>query len=71
MLSVFKHLWADSWGPRLEHILRNSLLTLLDQKDAVLSDILRLVHDSKFRKEAVAQVENKEVKKFWLDEYNK
>lgn len=71
MLSVFKHLWHDSWGPRLEHILRNSLLTLLDQKDAVLGDILRLLHDSKFRKEAVTKVENEEVKKFWIDEYNK
>lgn len=71
MLSVFKHLWFDSWGPRLEHILRNSLLTLLDQKDAVLGDILRLLHDAKFRKEAVTKVENEEVKKFWIDEYNK
>ncbi|MDQ4123258.1 MAG: type IV secretion system DNA-binding domain-containing protein [Acidobacteriota bacterium] len=71
MLSVFKHLWNDSWGPRLEHILRNSLLTLLDQKDAVLGDILRLLHDAKFRKEAVSKVENEEVRKFWTDEYNK
>jgi energy-coupling factor transporter ATP-binding protein EcfA2 len=71
MLQVFKHLWSDSWGPRLEHILRNSLLTLLDQKDAALSDILRLLHDSKFRKEAVERVENEEVKKFWLNEYDK
>jgi hypothetical protein len=71
MLQVFKHLWNDSWGPRLEHILRNSLLTLLDQKDAALSDILRLLHDSKFRKEAVERIENEEVKKFWLEEYNK
>lgn len=71
MLQVFKHLWSESWGPRLEHILRNSLLTLLDQKDAALSDILRLLHDSKFRKEAVEKIENEEVKKFWLEEYNK
>jgi hypothetical protein len=71
MLSVFKHLWHDSWGPRLEHILRNSLLTLLDQPAAALSDILRLLHDAKFRKEAVARVENEEVRKFWLNEYDK
>ncbi len=71
MLSVFKHLWFDSWGPRLEHILRNALLTLLDQKDAVLGDILRLLHDAKFRKEALTKIENEEVKKFWINEYNK
>ncbi len=71
MLSVFKHLWFDSWGPRLEHILRNSLLTLLDQPAAALSDLLRLLHDAKYRREAVEKVENEEVKKFWLNEYEK
>ncbi|MCL5669939.1 MAG: DUF87 domain-containing protein, partial [Acidobacteria bacterium] len=43
MLEVFKKIWADSWGPRLEHILRNALLALLDQPQATLGDILRLM----------------------------
>lgn len=71
MLSVFKHLWFDSWGPRLEHLLRNSLLTLLEQPAAVLSDILRLLHDAKFRKAALARLTNEEVKRFWTEEYEK
>jgi len=36
---VFKKNWADSWGPRLEYILRNALLTLLDQPEATLADV--------------------------------
>src|SRR5215212_11579681 len=34
LLSVFQHIWADSWGPRLEHILRNALIALLEQPNA-------------------------------------
>jgi hypothetical protein len=50
LLSVFQHIWADSWGPRLEHILRNALLALLEQPDATLADIPRLLDDNVFRK---------------------
>ena len=41
LLDVFKKIWADSWGPRLEYILRNALLALLDQPEATLADVLR------------------------------
>jgi type IV secretory pathway TraG/TraD family ATPase VirD4 len=69
MLSVFQHIWADSWGPRLEHILRNALLTLLDQPMATLADIPRLLDDHAFRKQAVTRVANEQVRTFWLKEY--
>jgi hypothetical protein len=71
MLAVFKHLWFDSWGPRLEHLLRNSLLTLLDQPDATFGEMLRLLYDAPFRKAAVARVQNEEVRKFWRNEYDR
>src|SRR5207247_9217748 len=45
LLEVFKKIWADSWWPRLEHILRNALLALLDQPEATLADVLRLLDD--------------------------
>ena len=45
MLEVFKKIWADSWGPRTEHILRNALLALLDQPEATLAGILRIMDD--------------------------
>lgn len=71
MLSVFKHLWNDSWGPRLEHLLRNSLLTLLEQSNATLADILRLFDDKEYRRKCAARLSNAQVKKFWLSEFEK
>lgn len=71
LIQVLKHLWADSWGPRLEYILRNCLLSLLDYPGADLSDILRLLSDKRFRSEVVPHIRNKQVKEFWLDEYDK
>jgi DNA helicase HerA-like ATPase len=69
LIEVFKKIWADSWGPRLEHILRNALLALLDQPQATLADVLRLLDDRSFRKDTVAQVYNPQVRDFWLREY--
>jgi hypothetical protein len=69
MLNVFKRLWDDSWGPRLEHILRNALLALLDQPQATLADILRLLTDGSFRRQAAAKIQNPQVRSFWLKEF--
>lgn len=69
LLEVFKKIWADSWGPRLEHILRNSLLALLDQPSATLGDILRLLTDSSFRRHVASRIQNPHVRSFWLEEY--
>lgn len=69
MLEVFKKIWSDSWGPRLEHILRNALLALLDQPEATLADVLRLLDDPDFRKRTADRVSNARVRDFWLREY--
>jgi energy-coupling factor transporter ATP-binding protein EcfA2 len=69
LLEVFKKLWLDSWGPRLEHIMRNALLALLDQPQATLADVLRLLDDQEFRKSAVTRVQNDRVRDFWAREY--
>lgn len=71
LIQVFKHLWIDSWGPRLEYILRNCLLSLLDYPDANLSDILKLLSDRDFRKKVIPFISNKQIKEFWLKEYDK
>jgi hypothetical protein len=70
LLEAFKKIWAESWGPRLEHILRNALLVLLDQPEANLGDILRLLDDSEYRKNAALNVANAQVRHFWLREYD-
>ena len=69
MLEVFRKLWADSWGPRLEHILRNALLALLDQDKPTLADVVRLLSDDAFRRGVGQRVENPQVRSFWLREY--
>ncbi|MEJ7860909.1 MAG: DUF87 domain-containing protein [Pyrinomonadaceae bacterium] len=69
ILQVFKHLWQDSWGPRLEHILRNCLLALLDYPDATLADILTLLSDKQFRGAVVKHLTNSQIKDFWTKEY--
>ena len=69
LLDVFKKIWNDSWGPRLEHILRNALLALLDRPASTLADILRLLDDRAFRRDAVGDVYNPQVRNFWLREY--
>lgn len=70
-LDVFQRQWEDSWGPRLEHILRNSLLTLLDQPEATLADLLPLLTDKEFRHALLSNVQNPQVRQFWVDEYEK
>lgn len=71
LIQVLKHLWADSWGPRLEYILRNCLLSLLDYPGSTLSDILRLLSDKRFRSTVIPFIQNKQVKEFWLTEYDR
>src|SRR2546428_3221505 len=55
LLEVFKKIWIDTWGPRLEHILRNALLALLDLPEATLEGVLRL-DDRAFRRSAMQHV---------------
>jgi hypothetical protein len=64
-------LWSDSWGPRLEYILRNCLLTLLDYPDSNLADILKLLSDKEFRKKVIPHISNKQIKEFWTKEFDK
>lgn len=69
LLDVFKSMWAESWGARMEHILRNAILALLDYPRATLPDILRLLTDTSFRRQIASHVENQRVQEFWLKEY--
>jgi type IV secretory pathway TraG/TraD family ATPase VirD4 len=71
LVDTFRMLWEDSWGPRLEYILRNALLVLMDQPSATLADVSRLLTDATFRKQAAWRTENIHVRNFWLNEYEK
>ena len=69
LISVFKKIWAESWGPRMEYILRNALLALLDLPASTLLDIPKLLDDSAFRRHVLVYVRNDQVRRFWLREY--
>jgi len=70
LISVFKKVWSEFWGPRLEHILRHSILTLLERPGSTLLDIPRLLTDKKFRKEVLRHVTHQQVREFWLLEFD-
>lgn len=69
LLWVFKKMFADSWGPRLEHFLRNSILALVEVPWTTMLSILRMFNDSKYRDWIVKQIKNPTVISFWEDEY--
>ena len=69
ILDAMKKLWFDAWGVKLEHVLRNAILTLLDQPTATINDIPKLLLDKTFRYNAVANVENESLKLFWKKEF--
>jgi type IV secretory pathway TraG/TraD family ATPase VirD4 len=71
IISVLKKLWPDFWGPRMEHIIRHSVLTLLEYPDSSLLDLPRLLTDKEFRKEVVEKVTQRQVRDFWAYEFEK
>jgi type IV secretory pathway TraG/TraD family ATPase VirD4 len=70
LLEAFKKMWPDAWGVRMEHVLRNTLLTLLEQSDATLADILRILDDKSYRAAIVPRIRNEQVRQFWITEYD-
>ncbi len=71
IVGIFKKLYGDSWGPRLEYILRNVILTLLEIEGATLYDALRLMSDSKYRKNILLQVKDTVILNFWHNEFDR
>lgn len=69
VIGVLKRMFGDSWGPRLEHILRYTLLALLDRPSATLLDISRMLTDKDFRKETLDYCHDVTVLQFWKHEF--
>ena len=69
LVGVFQKLWADSWGPRLEYILRNSILAILDYPESTLLGVVRILSDKSFRKKVVSNIKDPVVKSFWEKEF--
>jgi hypothetical protein len=69
ILSAFKNIWADSWGPRLNHVLSNTLRLLLDSKDQSLIGIPRLYFDDQFRRQLVHNSTDPVIRFYWQHEF--
>jgi len=69
LIGVIKRIFENSWGPRLEYILRYSILALLDYPDATMLDITRILTEKKFRSEVLQHVADPVVRNFWLIEF--
>jgi len=71
LLEIFQTLWGRSgWGVKLSHILRNVLLTLLDQPTANLSYVIRILQDKTYRTLCLSHIENPDVLRFWTQEFD-
>lgn len=71
IVSIFYKLYGDSWGPRLEYILRLTILTLLEVPNATLADALPLLSQQKFRQKMLRHVKDEVLLNFWNNEFDR
>ncbi len=71
LVSTLKKIWSDTWGARMEHILRFTLLTLLNYPTTTLLDIQPILTNQDFRNHVLTYKHPKEVQNFWYNEFNK
>jgi len=71
LIGVFKKIWADSWGPRLEYILRNAILALLEYPGSTLLGVTRILVDKNYLRRVVEKITDPVVRSFWVDEFPK
>lgn len=69
IIDALKQQWSDAWGVRMEHLLRFSLLALLERPGSTLADIVPLFTNKSFRTEVLTHITDTEVLKFWQDEF--
>ncbi len=69
LMSTFKKIWQDAWSARMEYILTNTLLALLEYPEATLLGVNRMLSDKAFRNQVVACVTDSSVKAFWTQEF--
>lgn len=69
LMATFKKIWEDAWSARMEYILTNTLLALLEYPDATLLGVNRMYTDKAYRQKVVENVKDPVVKDFWLKEF--
>ncbi len=71
LMSTFKKIWVDAWSARMEYILGNTLLALLEYPESTILGINRMLSDKEYRKKVVENITDSTVKSFWVDEFAK
>jgi energy-coupling factor transporter ATP-binding protein EcfA2 len=69
IVAAFKHLWSNSWGPRLEHFLFHGIAALVSRRHASLIDLPRIYTDDCFREVVLQHVTDPETLRFWREEF--
>jgi CxxC-x17-CxxC domain-containing protein len=69
LLAIFQKIWANVWSARMEYILQNCILALLDTPGTTMLGISRILVDKDYRQHIVANVKDPVVKSFWIHEY--
>ncbi|MDB5178449.1 MAG: hypothetical protein JWN01_392 [Patescibacteria group bacterium] len=69
LVGVLKRMFENSWGPRLEYILRYTALALLDYPGSTMLDITRMLTEKDFRKKVIREVKDPVVRTFWVTEF--
>ena len=69
ILDIFKKLFGTNWSDRLEHVLRYTILALLDSPNTTVLSILKMLSDKNYRQKIVARIEDNVVKSFWVSEF--
>ena len=69
LMGAFKRIWVDAWSARMEYILQNTLLALLEYPGATLLDVNRMLSNKVFRKAVVEKITDPIVKTFWVEEF--
>lgn len=71
IVSIFNKIFGFSWGPRLEYILRNTLMTLAEVEGSTLKDVPLLLTNRQFRTKIEMQIKDPTLKSYWMDEFDK
>jgi CRISPR/Cas system-associated endoribonuclease Cas2 len=69
LMSTFKKIWVDAWSARMEYILTNTLLSLLEYPGATLLGVNKMLSDKEYRKDVIAHITDPSVKAFWVKEF--
>lgn len=71
VVGIFKKIFGESWGPRLEYILRNAILAVLEYPNSTLLSVMRILTDNAYRRLVINEVKDPVIRDFFINEYEK